>query len=230
MGEPDPRVGGTGGNAPALSAPCRLGPARLLRDLWPEMEEPGNLEISVNPIIGFPKGAYRSAGAWTEFQYGVKGSWTTDFCLEGQKSWNDSAFFTGVRWENRFRLPAREHWIDPVRHVDFERVNGADKTIREIVGFGPEEGHFGPHAESRAERENEIETKLILSSNVKGWNFSEKFVAARKLSHEPWEFGGNRLPYAPKNGSHFWWDCARGRDLGFNSNRTSSADNSGTTT
>ena len=36
---------------------------------------------------------------------------------------------------------------------------------------------------------HEIETKLILSSDYKGWNISENFIAEKNLGHEPWEFG-----------------------------------------
>ena len=154
-----------------------------------EMEEPGNLEISVNPILGFPKQGNRFMGGWTEFEYGLKGWWTTEFYLDGQKTWNDSTIFTGFRWENRFRPLAREHWINPVLYVEFERVNEADKTMREIVGHGPEEEHSEPNDETRRERETEIETKLILSSNFKGWNISENLIAAKNLSNKPWEFG-----------------------------------------
>jgi hypothetical protein len=41
----------------------------------------------------------------------------------------------------------------------------------------------------RKEHSNEIETKLILSSTYKGWNFSENTLAAKDLSNAPWEFG-----------------------------------------
>ena len=82
-----------------------------------------------------------------------------------------------------------EHWINPVLYVEFENLNAADKTLREVVGFGSERKHAEPNAETRQEREREIETKLILSSNAKGWNISENFLAAKNLSNEPWEFG-----------------------------------------
>src|SRR5262249_61222240 len=37
--------------------------------------------------------------------------------------------------------------------------------------------------------EKEIETRFILSSNVKGWNIAENFIAEKPLKAEPWEFG-----------------------------------------
>jgi hypothetical protein len=36
---------------------------------------------------------------------------------------------------------------------------------------------------------HELEFKLILSSTVKGWNFTENTIAAKNLANEPWEFG-----------------------------------------
>ena len=29
----------------------------------------------------------------------------------------------------------REHWINPVLYVEYENTNGADKTLKEVVGF-----------------------------------------------------------------------------------------------
>jgi hypothetical protein len=153
------------------------------------MEEPGNLEIAINPVLGLPKSGNKFVGSWTEFEYGVKGWWTSEFYLNGQMTQHDSTVFTGFRWENRFRLLRREHWINPVFYVEFENVNAADKTLREVVGFGPEEEHAEPNAHTRAEKEREIEAKLILSSNYKGWNVSENFIAEKNLSNEPWQFG-----------------------------------------
>ena len=46
------------------------------------------------------------------------------------------------------------------------------------------------NAALRKEIERSIEGKLILSSNVKGWNISENFIAEKAVNEsEPWEFG-----------------------------------------
>ena len=39
------------------------------------------------------------------------------------------------------------------------------------------------------EIKNELELKLILGSNFKGWNVSENFLFVKNLTNEPWEFG-----------------------------------------
>lgn len=153
------------------------------------MEEPGNLELSINPVVGVSKTARRFLAAWVECEYGAKGWWTTEFYLDGQSTRRDSTIFTGFRWENRFRPLMREHWINPVLYVEFENVNGADKTLKEVVGFDSERAFSGPNSESRREKKREIETKLILSSNYRGWNIAENFIAEKNLSNEPWEFG-----------------------------------------
>ena len=46
-----------------------------------QMEEPGNLEISFNPVIGLPKTANGFVGSTTEIEYGIKAWWTTEFYL-----------------------------------------------------------------------------------------------------------------------------------------------------
>jgi len=57
----------------------------------------------------------------------LKGWWTTEFYLDGLST-AENTLFTGYRWENRFRVLPREHWINPVLYVEFANINGADKT------------------------------------------------------------------------------------------------------
>ncbi|HZO99527.1 MAG TPA: hypothetical protein VFD30_04465 [Terriglobia bacterium] len=153
------------------------------------MEEPGELEISLNPVFGVPKAANGFIGSTTEIEYGVKAWWTAEFYLDGQSTWHDSTVFTGFRFEDRFRPLLGEHWINPVLYVEFEHLSEADKTMKEVVGFGPEGEHAEPNSETRREWENEIEMRLILSSDFKGWNVAENFIAEKNLSNGPWEFG-----------------------------------------
>ncbi len=154
-----------------------------------QLEEPGNLEVSVNPVLGIPENANNFLGSWIELEYGAKGWWTTEFYLEGQTTAHDSTVFTGFRWENRFRPLFNEHWINPVLYVEYEDLNGADKTLREVVGFDSRDDFHDTNASLRANRKHELETKLILSSNYRGWNISENFIAEKNLTGGAWEFG-----------------------------------------
>lgn len=153
------------------------------------MEEPGNLELATKSITGRPADGPRFLGATTELEYGVKGWWTTEFYLDGQATFGDSTLFTGYRWENRFRLLPREHWINPVLYVEFENINGADKGLLEVVGHDGQEDLIVPNADARLEKQREIEAKLILSSYVKGWTVAENFISEKNIRHEPFEFG-----------------------------------------
>jgi hypothetical protein len=152
-----------------------------------EMEEPGNLEIELFSVDGKPDNANRFVGSNIEFEYGVKAWWTSEFYLDGQMTQHDSTIFTGFRWENRFRPLLREHWINPVIYAEFEDINGADKTLLEVVGHDTRDDFLGRN--DRSERAREAELKLILSSNFKGWNASENLIFEKNLSNEPWEFG-----------------------------------------
>jgi len=154
-----------------------------------EMEEPGNLEVENYSAIGRPNGGNRFWGNTTELEYGVKAWWTTEFYLDSSSVANDSFVFTGFRWEHRIRPLAREHWINPVLYAEFENINGADKGLKEIVGHDGAGDLTDSNAIARQERKREIELKLILGSNFKGWNVSENFIAEKNLSNEPWEFG-----------------------------------------
>jgi len=153
------------------------------------MEEPGNLEVAAKNAIGKPQDSNRFVGASMELEYGAKAWWTTEFYLDGSAVSQDSTIFTGFRWENRFRPLAREHWINPVLYVEFENINGADKSLLEVVGHDGTKDLTDPHALARQEKLREIELKLILGSNFKGWNVSENVIFEKNLNDNPWEFG-----------------------------------------
>lgn len=153
------------------------------------MEEPGNLEVANKSVVGKPPAANRFLGSSVELEYGAKAWWTTEFYLDGVTVSQDSTIFTGFRWENRFRPLAREHWINPVLYVEFEDINGANKSLLEVVGHDGAVDLADRNAVARQERAREIELKLILGSNFKGWNLSENLIFEKNLSNSPWEFG-----------------------------------------
>lgn len=153
-----------------------------------EMEEPGDLEIEMFNVVGKPPNGNRFLGSTLEFEYGVKAWWTSEFYLDGQATFNDSTIFTGYRWENRFRPLLREYWINPVIYVEFENTS-ADKALREVVGHDGVPDFAEPNSIARQNKQREIETKLILGSNVRGWNISENIIAEKNLAGDPWEFG-----------------------------------------
>jgi hypothetical protein len=153
------------------------------------LEEPGNLEIEYFSTFGTQRGGNDFHAYWTEFEYGVKAWWTTEFYLDGQTTFGDSTLFTGVRWENRVRPLKREHFINPILYVEYERKNGADKILKEGEGHDVEVDFLTPNTDARKEVSNEVELKLILSSTFKGWNFTQNTLAAKNLSNAPWEFG-----------------------------------------
>jgi len=165
------------------------------------LEEPGNLEIEYFSTYGTQRGGNDFHSYWLEFEYGAKAWWTTEFYLDAQTTFHDSTVSTAFRWENRFRLLKREHWINPVLYVEYEHKNGADKILKELEGHDVESDFLTPNAEARKEIKNEVELKLILGSNFKGWNVSENFLFVKNLTNEPWEFGyavGASRPFALK--------------------------------
>lgn len=176
-----------------------------------DMEEPGNLEIALKTVNGKPQDGNRFLGASMEFEYGVKTWWTSEFYLDGVMTQRDSTVFTGYRWENRFRPLLREHWINPVIYVEFENINGADKSLLEVVGHDGKGDLIDPNGEARQEKKREMEFKLILGSNFHGWNVSENIIAEKNLANDPWEFGyawGISRPLGLKASAHDCTFCA----------------------
>lgn len=156
-----------------LTPPARAGEGPFFITYTHQMEEPRNLEFNIKGLTAAPGGGHRFFGSALELEYGVKGWWTTEFYLDGQATRRDSTLFTGFRWENRFRLLPREHWINPVLYVEFEDINGADKTLLEVVNHDGKDDLTAPNADARLEKKREIEAKLILSSYFKGWTIAE---------------------------------------------------------
>ena len=146
------------------------------------LEEPGNLEISLKNTQAAPANGNAFLGSALEFEYGVKGWWTTEFYLDGQATKNDSTIFTGFRWENRFRPLLREHFINPVLYVQYDNTNFADRALLENTGHQTVSDLVIPNNVARQEIEREMELKLILSTNTHGWNFSENFIAEKDLN------------------------------------------------
>ncbi len=153
------------------------------------LEEPGNLEIATQSTLGLPHAPLPGYFApLLEFEYGVKGWWTSELYLEGQSTRRDSTIFTGWRLENRFRPLRREHLVTPVLYVEYENINEASRIQKEIVGRA--ERSSETNAELRQEHAHEIEAKLILSSNTHDWNISENFMVEKNLTAaEGFEFG-----------------------------------------
>lgn len=165
------------------------------------LEEPGNLDIEYFSTFGTQRAGNDFHAFWMEFEYGVKAWWTTEVYLEGQSTFGESTLFTGYRWENRVRPLKSEHIINPILYFEYESKNGADKILKEVEGHDVESDFLTPNAQARKEHSHEIELKVILSSTIRGWNFSENFLAAKNLTNDPWEFGyalGTSRPLAMK--------------------------------
>jgi hypothetical protein len=154
------------------------------------LEEAGNLEIENQNIVASPKNANLFFAPTVELEYGVTGWWTAEAYFQGQATQNDSAIFTGYRIESRFRPLPHEYWINPVLYVEYENINGADKSFLEVVGNTTITTLQVSNARLRKETERAIEGKLILSSNVKGWGISENMIAEKAVNaNESWQFG-----------------------------------------
>ena len=172
------------------------------------MEEVGTLEIEAETVSGRPEGGNRFFGNPTEFEYGISHWWTTEFYLDWQHTRHEGSLFTGFRIENRFSLLPGDHRIKPVLYVEYEHLNGADKTLKEIVGFDAQEDFLVPNSVAREERAHEVEAKLIVSGEFKSWDLSGNFITEKNLHGEPWEFGyavGLSRPLAAPTGKKCAW-------------------------
>jgi hypothetical protein len=172
-----------------LGTPARAQQSPYFVTYDDHMEEPGNLEVSLFSTSGFRgNGQPAYFAPFTEIEYGVKAWWTAELYLEGQKTLGDSSIFTGWRLENRWRPLAGQHRVNPVLYFEYENINEGSRIKKEVVGHA--EPATERNAELRRAHAHEVEAKLILSSQVKGWNVAENFIVEKNLSaDEGFEFG-----------------------------------------
>jgi len=153
------------------------------------LEEPGSLEVEYYSTFGTQRGGNDFHAFWAELEYGATAWWTTEFYLDGQTTFDDSTVFAGFRFENRFRLLQREHRINPVFYFEYEQISGADKILKEIEGHDVESDFNDSNSFLSQEHKHELEMKLLLSGNCKGWNVAvNPIVTKNLLPSEPWEF------------------------------------------
>lgn len=153
------------------------------------LPEAGALGIANYSVFGVPKVGNQFIGSQMELEYRVTNWWATQVQFNGQSTWNDSAIFTGYTWSNKFKLFPDNHWVNSALIVEWEDANAADKCIAEIEGRAAEEDFALSNNELRKLHEHELEMKLIVSRDYKGWNFAGNVIAAKNLTGEPWEFG-----------------------------------------
>ncbi len=192
-----------------LSAGCLAQESPYIVTYDHYLEEPGNLEVEYFSTFGTQRGGNDFHAFWGEFEYGVKAWWTTEVYVDGQSTFNDSTIFTGFRWENRFRPLQLEHFINPVIYIEYENVSEADKIVKEVEGHDVESDFLSRNSVLRKGHDHELELKLLLSKNFKGWNLALNPLATKNLlPSNPWEFGyaiGASRPLALKASAH---NCA----------------------
>lgn len=167
------------------------------------MEELNALDIETDAVHGRAADINSFLGGATQFEYGARRWWTSELYLDWQHTAHTGSLYTGFRFENRFRPFLENHRVNPVLYVEYEHLNGADKALKEVVGFDSKNDFAVPDSQSSMQRDHELETRLILSSELGAWNLTENLIAEKNLHGEPWEFGyavGLSRPLAAPSG------------------------------
>lgn len=181
------------------------------------LEEPGNIAVETSTTMGIPRPREGNdpwerpqsfyAAPYVELEYGLTQKVTSALYIEGQGTVGDSALFTGWRAETRYRPMKKEHLINPVLYLEYESLNDASRIAKDIVGEGPQLDNA--NGLLRASKAHELETKLILSSDVRSWNIAGNFVVDKNLLRgEGFEFGyaiGVAKSLAPVTSSDCTW-------------------------
>ena len=172
------------------------------------LEEAGTLGMAYYSVLGNPRQANSFLGSQMEFEYRLRKWWATEIQLKGQTTSNDSTIFTGYTWVNKFKLYRTNRFINPALTLEWEDASAADKSIAEIEGHGGEEALNLRNDIARRIHEHEIEARLILSRDHKGWNFAGNITLVKNLSAEPWQFGYSLATSRPLSTADSQQRCA----------------------
>lgn len=153
------------------------------------LPDAGALGLADYNVVGSPRIGNGFIGSTLEFEYRLEKWWATEVQLEGQSTLNDSTIFTSYTWVNKFKLVPKNRWINSVLSVGWEDGNAANKSIVEVEGHSGEDDFNVRNDVARRIREHEIELKLVLSRDHKGWNFAGNVIGVKDLAGTPWEFG-----------------------------------------
>ena len=181
------------------------------------LPEAGNLAISNYSVLGTPKSGNGFLGSQMEFEYRIAKWWATQVQFDGQTTWNDSTIFTGYSWTNKFKLYPSNRWLNSAFVISWEDGNAADKSLAEIEGHGTEEDFALSNSVTKKIHEHEVEMKLIVSRDYKGWNFAWNFMTAKSLAAGPWKWGyslGTNRPLSAADGNGHCVFCRRSMSAG----------------
>jgi hypothetical protein len=176
------------------------------------LPDAGALGLAYYGVGGDPKVGDAFVGSTLELEYRPEKWWATEVLLEGQTTFNQSTIFTAYAWINMFKLVPKNRWINSVLTIGWEDSNAANKSIVEIEGHSGENDFNIRNDVYRRIREHEIETKVILSRDHKGWNFAGNVIGVKDLSGEPWQFGyafGVSRPLSTKDAGNACLFCRK---------------------
>lgn len=150
--------------------------------------EKGETEIEAYADYGRNSDGERYAAQLYEIKHAVTDQWTTSFYLETHKINGEPWEFDGFRFENRYRLFKETTLFNPVLYLEYINKRKDAQFVREAVGRTDEEEE-GEEGEG-SERENELETKLILGHDF-GENLRVGFnwINEVNLKSGVWKFG-----------------------------------------
>jgi len=174
-----------------------------------DLEEPGNLEVEYFSTFGTQRGGNDFHAFWRNWNTALRLGGRLRLCGRPDDLQRRYRIYW-FRLENRFRLLRREHLVNPVLYIEYGQISGADKILKEIEGHDAESNFANSNADLRREHKHELELKLLLSSNVKGWNVAVNPSSPRTCCRASLEFAyavGVSRPLAHKTSPNRC-DCA----------------------
>ena len=154
-------------------------------------EEKGTTEIKVYNDLGRTgdSGTLYNAQLY-ELEHAFSDRMVVALYLETQKERGEAAEFDSFRIEGRYRLFDYGTPFNPVVYVEYVHKREGALYLREVVGRASEESVEGGKHDEENERENEIETKLILGHDLGGrLRLGFNWISEVNLKSGDWAFG-----------------------------------------
>lgn len=146
----------------------------------------GEREVMFMSDLGQEADGTRYTAQMIELELGVTDRWTSELMIEGQATFGQGGYhFTGIRWENRYRLFEYGTFLNPVVYSEYENLGEDTKYAMEIAG----REDATVRAKARP-RERVLETRIILGHDInEGFNVAVNWINESDLDTGVTSFG-----------------------------------------
>ena len=190
--------------------PSLAGNAGFFTTYTSEVEK-GEVELMLMNDLTLPATAREAQGTYVsqmfEIEYGVTSQYATELMVEGFADLRShEVSFTGVRWENRYRLFERPVPLNPMIYFEYEDLAPNTRYKMEVSGW-VRPPYSAPEEPER--RERILESRIVLSEQLGAFSVAANAIFETDLHSLDTALGYTAgVMWMPGHANHGGWHCA----------------------